>query len=398
MADTNPYIVATPDGTLPNSRNLTASGGLFTSDSGAEGQFNIFTGGNLAALNTFSTGGYLVYDTGVNNFVPRTITAGAGITITTGTGVGGNTQISSDPSSVVQQVNVQANSVSPIYTGSTLDFIGTGGTSVTVGKPSDTIEITVTSSGSEAPGTASYIVQKHADLTSLPDAQALGDLATGILKSTTTSTVGVLSIASPTADYLPYSAELASIATITPTLGTLIAGNGTGGFSAFLPSAPVGNILVSSGTAALPEWLPSGADNFILTSNGPGTLPSWEAAPSVEGSVVVLDSGTTAVNPVTANISYMPTAGTLVTFTLPTSPVAGNYYEIIGFGAGGWKVAQNASQHIQVGYVGASPLQTSTGTGGFIASVLPTDSLIIYCASSPNTFIAQIQTGQVTVN
>lgn len=394
MADTNPYIVAAPDGTLPNSRNLTASGGLFTSDSGAEGQFNIFTGGNLAALNTFSTGGYLVYDTEAVNFVPRTITAGAGITITTGTGVGGNTQISSDPSSVVQQVNVQANSVSPIYTGSTLDFIGTGGTSVTVGKPGDTIEITVTSSGSEAPGTATYILQTPNG--SLPDAQALSALATGILKSTTTT--GVVSIASPTADYLPYSAELASIATITPTLGTFIAGNSEGGFSAFLPSTATGNILVSSGIAALPEWLPSGADNFILTSNGPGTLPSWEAAPSVEGSVVVLDSGTTAVNPVIANTSYMPTAGTKVTFTLPTSPVAGNYYEIIGFGAGGWQVAQNTGQTITVGYVGASPLQTTTGTGGYIASVLPTDSLIIYCSSSPNTFIAQIQTGQVTVN
>lgn len=391
MADTNPYIVATPDGTLPNSRNLTASGGLFTSDSGAEGQFNIFTGGNLAALNTFSTGGYLVYSTTANNFVPRTLIEGTGITITDGDGGLGNTTISVEEGTTVQQVNVQANSVDPIYTGTTLNFVGAGGTATTVGLNGNVIDVTITSSGSEAPSTATYILQTPNG--SLPDAQALSALATGILKSTTAT--GVVSIASPTADYMPYSAKLASIAAITPTLGTFIAGNGTT-FSAFLPGDAAGGILLSGGTAELSTWLPPGDDGQILTMvDG---APAYASPPSVEGSVIVLPSGTTAVDPVAANTSYMPTAGSLVTFTLPTSPVAGNYYEIIGFGSGGWRVSQNASQDITVGYAGGSPLQTTTGTGGYIASVLPTDSLIIYCASSPDTFVAQIQTGQVTIN
>jgi hypothetical protein len=393
MADTNPYIVAAPDGTLPNSRNLTASGGLFTSDSGAEGQFNIFTGGNLAALNTFSTGGYLVYSTTANNFVPRTLIEGTGITITDGDGGLGNTTISVEDGTTVQQVNVQSNSVSPIYTGTTLNFVGAGGTATTVGLNGNVIDVTITSSGSEAPGTATYILQTPNG--SLPDAQALSALATGILKSTTST--GVVSIASPTADYLPYSAELASIATITPTLGTFIAGNGAGGFSAFLPSVAVGNILVSSGTAALPEWLPSGLDNYVLTSNGPGTLPSWRASAAVDDSAIVLPGSTTAVDPVDGNVSYIPTnTSTLVTFTLPTSPTPGNFYEIIGFGSAGWRVYQNSGQTITVGYSNGSILNTTTGPSGYLSSVLATDSVIIYCISSTQ-FVAQVQTGQLTV-
>src|SRR6478609_681482 len=151
MADTNPYILATPDIALPNSRNLTASGGLFTSDSGAEGQFNIFTGGNLAALNSFSTGGYLVYSTNSNSFVPRTLIEGTGITITDGDGVEGNTTISVEEGSTVQKVNVQANGIDPIYAGTTLNFVGSGGTSTTVGLNGNVVDVTINSSGSEAP-------------------------------------------------------------------------------------------------------------------------------------------------------------------------------------------------------------------------------------------------------
>ena len=43
-----------------------------------------------------------------------------------------------------------------------------------------------------------------------------------------------------------------------------------------------------------------------------------------------------------------------VTITLPATPALGDIVEVSGVGAGGWKVAQNAGQSIQVGLIGAA--------------------------------------------
>jgi hypothetical protein len=64
--------------------------------------------------------------------------------------------------------------------------------------------------GSAAPGDATYIVKLASDLGGLPNAQALGSLATGLLKSTTTT--GTVSIGVPNTDFLAPDATLISIA------------------------------------------------------------------------------------------------------------------------------------------------------------------------------------------
>lgn len=400
MSDTSPFLLATADDTLPNSRNLLTAGGLNYDDTGALGTFTITTVGNLATLNAFSAlsvGGLLTYDSTIPGLVTKTLVAGTGITLTHASAQGGNPTIAVTPDSTVQQVIVAAgpagSATAPTAQSTgTVNFVQAGGTTISAVYNStynrNDVFISSVASSDIPPVNATYILKTANG--SLPDAQSLGTLTTGIVKVTSDGTTGTLSTASPTADYLPYSAELASISTITPTLGTLIAGNNTG-FSALLPSAEVGDLFISGGTAELPTWLPSGTDNYVLTSRGPGVAPAWEA-PTVASGAIVLPSGTTTQT-FAPNNAYIPTATTTVTFSLPATLVPGDSYEIIGygsgaFGSGGWTILISGGRTITVGNQAAATTS--------ISSTLNTDSIIIYCVDATH-LVANIYSGQVSV-
>ncbi len=64
-----------------------------------------------------------------------------------------------------------------------------------------------------------------------------------------------------------------------------------------------------------------------------------------------------------ANASYIANNAGLVTVTLPTTAAVGSRVRVIGLGAGGWRVAQNASQLVH-----KSGTATTTGTGGSVSS------------------------------
>lgn len=57
------------------------------------------------------------------------------------------------------------------------------------------------------------------------------------------------------------------------------------------------------------------------------------------------------------NNGYIANNASLVTITIPTTAVVGSIVRVAGSGAGGWKVAQNASEIIHFGSV-----NTTTGT------------------------------------
>ncbi len=64
-----------------------------------------------------------------------------------------------------------------------------------------------------------------------------------------------------------------------------------------------------------------------------------------------------------ANASYIANNAGLVTVTLPATASVGSRVRVIGLGAGGWRVAQDASQLIH-----KSGTATTTGTGGSLSS------------------------------
>lgn len=81
----------------------------------------------------------------------------------------------------------------------------------------------------------------------------------------------------------------------------------------------------------------------------------------------------------------------LVTGTLPTTAAQGSRIRVLGKGAGGWRVAQNASQAIQLGAV-----VTTTGTGGSISSTNQWDGLELVCLTANTGWAAYPLIGNFT--
>lgn len=378
MADQTSYILANaPIDPLdfPNFRTLETSGGLSKLDTGSEGTFTISTQDNLATLNGFSSSGLVVYDpTDPAKFVARTLDAGTGVTITRPTGESGNPQISLNPSTSLQLVQAQANN-GPIQTPrSLLNFVPGTGISVTAvddgsnpGGARTNVTITATG-GPIPPANATYVLETANG--SLPDAFSLGTLTTGMVKVTSNGTTGTLSTAVANTDYQAANAKLTAISGMPANAGDLIVGEGSGVFGTLSPGAS-GTVLGSTGSSL--GWVSpgSGGYNVVVAPTGELDIP--------------MVSGTTYI----ANDTTQPT-----TFSLHggiSSP--GNFTQIIGYGSGGWGLITNGDTvSITVGN------QTYDGsvTGPAIQSILPTDSIAIYCVDSTH-YVVTVLSGQVTL-
>lgn len=90
---------------------------------------------------------------------------------------------------------------------------------------------------------------------------------------------------------------------------------------------------------------------------------------------------------------YIADSATLITFTLPSTANVGDSIQVLGKGIGGWKIAQNANQQINVGKVAST-----IGVTGSIASINQYDTVELRCITSGTSTVwtARI-TGNVTV-
>jgi hypothetical protein len=93
------------------------------------------------------------------------------------------------------------------------------------------------------------------------------------------------------------------------------------------------------------------------------------------------------------NNAYVADKSTLVTFTLPTSAAVGDRVSIVGYGSGGWQLAQNASQIIHFGSV-----DSTTGTSGYLASNNRYDSVELSCVVTNTDWTVRATLGAITVN
>lgn len=155
----------------------------------------------------------------------------------------------------------------------------------------------------------------------------------------------------------------ANLTWVSPALTIGAAGATTGILK--LTGSNSGTISIS-GASTAGTWtmtLPTsgGTNNYVLSTNGSG-VTTWVAQGAGAGVMTYTDvSGTTQT--IASNNAYGADNEALVTFTLPSSPSIGDLMEIDGVGAGGWKIAQNASQQIVMG-----GNATTAGTGGYLAS------------------------------
>ncbi len=83
---------------------------------------------------------------------------------------------------------------------------------------------------------------------------------------------------------------------------------------------------------------------------------------------------TTTSQSMSPNTIYVANNAGLVTFTLPATAPFGSIISVVGYGSGGWKIAQNVSNQVIV-----SPQNTSLGVGGSISSTDQFDTLTLIC-------------------
>lgn len=122
-----------------------------------------------------------------------------------------------------------------------------------------------------------------------------------------------------------------------------------------------------------------GNSPYSVTDDSAATWATMKA--NIPSAIVTEETGTSGS--MLENQSYITNNAALVTMALPTTAAVGTYVEIVGKGAGGWKISQGAGQSINVGNT------TSTvGAGGSVASTNQNDTLKLMCVTANTVFTA----------
>lgn len=234
------------------------------------------------------------------------------------------------------------------------------------------------SSGSGgAPTDAKYLVQT-ADAT-LTNEQAMGALATGLVKNATTT--GVQSIATANTDYLPgVGANIIDDTGLTTTVPLLVknAKNTSGIEAQVTGTAPTGYVLKDSGGSAVGALGISPAANDWVNNSVLGGIVLYGTVPVViktlsSSGVLILSSAGDGVN-TGGQIRTDNSNGTLIGFGSKKITIGGSSIDIndgttaMTFGTTGLKISGSTTQKTAV--FGVTPVVQPAGTGetvGFTA-------------------------------
>lgn len=175
-----------------------------------------------------------------------------------------------------------------------------------------------------------------------------------------------------------------------PIYGTaVVAGGGTGNttFTAY-------SVICAGTTAtgAFQNVSGLGSAGQVLTSNGAAALPSWQPASGGSGGVTSWVDVTGTTQAMAVNTGYMADNAGLVTLTLPSTAAFGSVIRVAGYGAGGWTIAQNSGQSINVGNQ-----TTTTGVSGSLASTNANDTVELLCTVANTTFMSLSGWGNLVV-
>ena len=152
----------------------------------------------------------------------------------------------------------------------------------------------------------------------------------------------------------------------------------------------------------------NGTDGQLLIGNT-GTAPGWGSLASaggtiaitpgagtlnleVSGSAFVWTDVTGTTQALAINSGYVMNNAAIVTGTLPATASFGDVIEVAGYGAGGWRIAQNAGQEIIFG-TGT----TTSGVTGYLASTDKADVVRLLCVATNIKFTVIHSIGNITV-
>jgi hypothetical protein len=180
----------------------------------------------------------------------------------------------------------------------------------------------------------------------------------------------------------PLSATQGGLGIASPTAHGILVGEGA---SAVTPIVLTDGQLLIGSTGADPAAATISGGTGITISNGAGTITI-----SASLSVSWIDvTGTTQAMAV--ETGYIADNAGLVTMTLPVTAAQGTLISVAGNGAGGWLIAQNASQNIKFGNQ-----TTTTGVGGSLASTNRYDQIDILCTVANTTWVVRSPVGNIT--
>lgn len=179
---------------------------------------------------------------------------------------------------------------------------------------------------------------------------------------------------------LPISTGVAGLGT---GVATFLALNPTNSSSIVVSSAGVvsyaamtdGQLIIGK-TGGTPTAATLTAGSGISITNGSGAITISSSSGTSSWTVVTGTSQAMAVDS-----GYISNNAGLVTLTLPTTAAVGSTIQVQGLGAGGWQIAQNASQLIHIG-----SSVTTTGATGFLASTNQYDSITVLCVVANTTW------------
>lgn len=148
-----------------------------------------------------------------------------------------------------------------------------------------------------------------------------------------------------------------------------------------------GQLLIgSTGVNPVATTLTAGVG--ITIANGAGSIT---VSGTGAGGFATVDQAGAAVT-MAASTQYIADNAGLVTLTLPAVAAIGDTYRIIGKGAGGWTMAQQAGQTTHMGNVA-----TTAGAGGSLSSSNQWDGITIVCVTANTTFAVYGAQGNITV-
>lgn len=131
---------------------------------------------------------------------------------------------------------------------------------------------------------------------------------------------------------------------------------------------------------------------FTITANTSVTLPTSGTLATTTQVILANNVTGTSASLASGNLYVANNVG-LVTLTLPATAAVGDRILIRGSGAGGWRVAQNASGIIHIG-----SSASTTGVGGSVSSVNRYDCIDLTCIVANNEWVASgIQSAGLTI-
>lgn len=118
-----------------------------------------------------------------------------------------------------------------------------------------------------------------------------------------------------------------------------------------------------------------------------GGIPAWANQSALSWNTV---AGTTQAAAI--NSGYLINAATLCTITLPATAPVGSILEIVGVGAGGWRLGQAAGQQVSFGNI-----SNTSGTGGQLNSTHQRDAIRLVNVVADTTWQVVSAVGNIDV-